>query len=176
MDSDLFEFVKHKTHAVSLAVSPDGKLFAATSNDRKIRVFRFLSGEYWVCKNWLPDNCRHSRGRPAQSGERPPTNPAIQVQYSTNRRDFFWGGNLRATSTSQILLSQKISITPSTGQKGKRTLHNLDWAKGNVACKIGSVARGFSRGGPTAIQIYYATLQTNTTTNTATYTISAYNT
>lgn len=44
MDSDLFEFVKNKTHATSLAVSPDGKMFAATSADKKIRVFRFLSG------------------------------------------------------------------------------------------------------------------------------------
>jgi len=44
MDSDLFEFVKHKTHALNLTVSPDGKLFAATSADKKIRVFRFISG------------------------------------------------------------------------------------------------------------------------------------
>lgn len=45
MDSDLFEFVKHKTHVLSLAVSPDGKMFAATSSDKKIRVFRFISGK-----------------------------------------------------------------------------------------------------------------------------------
>ena len=36
-----------------------------------------------------------SRGRLAQSGERPPTNPAIRVRDSTTaiRRDFFCGGN-----------------------------------------------------------------------------------
>jgi len=45
MDSDLFELVKHKTHAMSLAMSPDGKMFAAACNDRKIRVFRFISGK-----------------------------------------------------------------------------------------------------------------------------------
>ena len=45
MDSDLFDFVKHKTHVLSLAVSPDGKMFAATSSDKKIRVFRFISGK-----------------------------------------------------------------------------------------------------------------------------------
>jgi hypothetical protein len=45
MDSDLFEFVKHKTHAISIIVSPDGKMFAAMSNDKKVRVFRFLSGQ-----------------------------------------------------------------------------------------------------------------------------------
>lgn len=44
MDTDLFEFVKHKTYATSLTVAPDGKLFAAICNDKKVRIFRFLSG------------------------------------------------------------------------------------------------------------------------------------
>jgi peptidylprolyl isomerase domain and WD repeat-containing protein 1 len=57
MDSDLFEFVKHKTHAISITVSPDGKMFAAMSNDKKVRVFRFLSGQIaHECFNFLTFN------------------------------------------------------------------------------------------------------------------------
>lgn len=44
MDTDLFEFVKQKSFPVSLCFSPDGKLFATYGADRKIRLFRFLTG------------------------------------------------------------------------------------------------------------------------------------
>ena len=49
MISFLFHFVsisfQCKTIPTSLAFSPDGKLFATMSQDRKVRVFRFLSGK-----------------------------------------------------------------------------------------------------------------------------------
>jgi len=44
-DTDLFEFVARKTHVSSLNFSKDGKQFVTASADRKIRVFRFLTGK-----------------------------------------------------------------------------------------------------------------------------------
>lgn len=44
-DTDLFEFVAAKMYVVSLTFSNDGKQFVTTSPDRKIRVFRFLTGK-----------------------------------------------------------------------------------------------------------------------------------
>ncbi|CAH3165754.1 unnamed protein product [Porites lobata] len=44
-DTDLFEFIMCKTIPVSLSFSPDGKLFATLATDRKVRVFRFLTGK-----------------------------------------------------------------------------------------------------------------------------------
>ncbi|KXJ16664.1 peptidylprolyl isomerase domain and WD repeat-containing protein 1 [Exaiptasia diaphana] len=44
-DTDLYEFIKCKTYPVSLAISPNGKVFATMAADRKIRVFRFLTGK-----------------------------------------------------------------------------------------------------------------------------------
>ncbi|XP_067632831.1 peptidylprolyl isomerase domain and WD repeat-containing protein 1 [Eurosta solidaginis] len=45
LDTKLFEFVKNKTLVTSLAVSPDGRRFAAISHDRKVRVFQFNTGK-----------------------------------------------------------------------------------------------------------------------------------
>ncbi|KAL1116132.1 hypothetical protein AAG570_005627 [Ranatra chinensis] len=45
LDTDLFEFVKCKTHPTGLAISPKGDRFATISPDRKVRVFNFLSGK-----------------------------------------------------------------------------------------------------------------------------------
>jgi len=48
LDTDLFELAKNKTFPLSLDVAPNnGKLFAAFCHDRKIRVFRFLSGKLY---------------------------------------------------------------------------------------------------------------------------------
>ncbi|KAI3995095.1 hypothetical protein MKX01_031897 [Papaver californicum] len=44
-DTSLFEVVKCKTTVSAIEVSPDGKQFAITSPDRKIRVFYFRSGK-----------------------------------------------------------------------------------------------------------------------------------
>lgn len=44
-DTDLFEFVMCKTIPTSLTFSPDGKMFATLATDRKVRVFRFLTGK-----------------------------------------------------------------------------------------------------------------------------------
>ncbi|KAJ7375635.1 Peptidylprolyl isomerase domain and WD repeat containing protein 1, partial [Desmophyllum pertusum] len=44
-DTDLFEFIMCKTVPISLSFSPDGKLFATLATDRKVRVFRFLTGK-----------------------------------------------------------------------------------------------------------------------------------
>lgn len=56
LDTDLFDFAKHKTYPLSLAVSPDGKLLATTSSDKKIRVFRFLSGKLYCVIDENLDN------------------------------------------------------------------------------------------------------------------------
>lgn len=45
LDTSLFEFVKHKTHVISLDFSPNGKRFATLSADRKVRVFSFITGK-----------------------------------------------------------------------------------------------------------------------------------
>lgn len=45
LDTDLYEFVKTKQPPISLCVSPQGKEFATLSPDRKIRVFKFLTGK-----------------------------------------------------------------------------------------------------------------------------------
>lgn len=44
-DTDLYELAKCKTYALSIAFSPDGKLFACTAPDRHVRVFHFLTGK-----------------------------------------------------------------------------------------------------------------------------------
>ncbi|MCL7050495.1 hypothetical protein MKW94_027772 [Papaver nudicaule] len=44
-DTSLFEVAKCKTTVSAIEVSPDGKQFAITSPDRKIRVFHFKSGK-----------------------------------------------------------------------------------------------------------------------------------
>lgn len=45
LDTDLYEFAKHKTYPTGLAFSPKGDLFATISVDRKVRVFRFRTGK-----------------------------------------------------------------------------------------------------------------------------------
>lgn len=45
LDTDLFEFAKNKTYPVDICFSKDGKKFATIALDRKIRVFRFLTGK-----------------------------------------------------------------------------------------------------------------------------------
>lgn len=37
LDTDLFDFIKHKTHPTSLCFSNDGLKFATMSPDRKVR-------------------------------------------------------------------------------------------------------------------------------------------
>jgi len=37
-DTDLYEFVRHKTIPMSLTFSPDGKLFAVMARDRKVKL------------------------------------------------------------------------------------------------------------------------------------------
>ncbi|CEM11716.1 unnamed protein product [Vitrella brassicaformis CCMP3155] len=44
-DTDLFELLKSKTHALSLTVSPDGNLFACLCEDFHLRVFRLSTGK-----------------------------------------------------------------------------------------------------------------------------------
>lgn len=44
-DTDLYEFAKNKTYPTSLAFSPDGKKMATIAGDRKVRIFRFLTGK-----------------------------------------------------------------------------------------------------------------------------------
>lgn len=41
LDTDLFEFVKYKTHPTSLCFSNDGLKFATMSPDRKVSVILF---------------------------------------------------------------------------------------------------------------------------------------
>jgi peptidylprolyl isomerase domain and WD repeat-containing protein 1 len=41
LDTDLFEFVKHKTIPFGLCFSPDGTKFATVSLDRKVKLFKF---------------------------------------------------------------------------------------------------------------------------------------
>ncbi|KJE96934.1 cyclophilin [Capsaspora owczarzaki ATCC 30864] len=45
LDTDLFDFVRAKTVVTSIDVSPDGSKFVTMSSDRKVRVFRFLTGK-----------------------------------------------------------------------------------------------------------------------------------
>lgn len=46
LDTDLFEFVRHKTHPTSLCFSNDGLKFATMSPDRKVRDI--LSHTYYI--------------------------------------------------------------------------------------------------------------------------------
>ena len=50
LDTDLFEFVKEKVVVHDLTFSPDCKLFATISSDRKIRIFKFATGK--VIRVW----------------------------------------------------------------------------------------------------------------------------
>jgi len=44
-ETDLFELAKCKTHATTIAVSPDGQSFVVAAKDSQIRVFRFATGK-----------------------------------------------------------------------------------------------------------------------------------
>ncbi|XP_043919297.1 peptidylprolyl isomerase domain and WD repeat-containing protein 1 [Protopterus annectens] len=44
-DTDLYEFAKFKAYPTSIAFSPDGKKMATIGSDRKVRLFRFLTGK-----------------------------------------------------------------------------------------------------------------------------------
>lgn len=44
-DTDLYEFAKCKTFPTSIAFSHDGKKMATIAADRKVRIFRFLTGK-----------------------------------------------------------------------------------------------------------------------------------
>nr|XP_002736396.1 PREDICTED: peptidylprolyl isomerase domain and WD repeat-containing protein 1-like [Saccoglossus kowalevskii] len=44
-DTDLYEFAKCKTVPTSLIFSPNGKMFVTMSFDRRVRIFRFLTGK-----------------------------------------------------------------------------------------------------------------------------------
>ncbi|CAH1775450.1 unnamed protein product [Owenia fusiformis] len=44
-DTDLYEFAKNNTVPISLAFSPNGKLLATLAKDRKVRIFKFLTGK-----------------------------------------------------------------------------------------------------------------------------------
>ena len=45
LDTGLYDLVKFKTQATSIAVSPDGSAFALTAQDKHVRVFDFASGK-----------------------------------------------------------------------------------------------------------------------------------
>ncbi|KAM3847210.1 peptidylprolyl isomerase domain and WD repeat-containing protein 1 isoform 2-T2 [Vipera latastei] len=44
-DTDLYEFAKCKAYLTSMSFSPDGKKMATIGSDRKVRIFRFLTGK-----------------------------------------------------------------------------------------------------------------------------------
>jgi len=44
-DTDLFEFIANKAYPLSLSFSPDGNQYVVMGSDRKVRVFRFLTGK-----------------------------------------------------------------------------------------------------------------------------------
>ncbi|XP_054162055.1 peptidylprolyl isomerase domain and WD repeat-containing protein 1-like [Oppia nitens] len=45
LDTDLYELAKNKTIPHDICFSKDGKLFAAICSDRKVRVFKFITGK-----------------------------------------------------------------------------------------------------------------------------------
>ena len=45
LDTDLYEFAKNKTFPLNMTVSPDGGLVVMMGDDRKIRMFRLLTGK-----------------------------------------------------------------------------------------------------------------------------------
>lgn len=45
LDTDLYELVKNKTYATDIAFSPKGDHFAVLAADRKVRIFRFVTGK-----------------------------------------------------------------------------------------------------------------------------------
>eukprot|EP00095_Tigriopus_kingsejongensis_P002439 snap_masked-scaffold380_size190731-processed-gene-0.11 protein:Tk02439 transcript:snap_masked-scaffold380_size190731-processed-gene-0.11-mRNA-1 annotation:"glutamine-dependent nad(+) synthetase" len=47
LDTDLFEFAKNKTRPLNLSISPNGNYFATLGGDKKIRIFRFLTGKLY---------------------------------------------------------------------------------------------------------------------------------
>uniref|UniRef100_A0A0L8H1R6 peptidylprolyl isomerase n=1 Tax=Octopus bimaculoides TaxID=37653 RepID=A0A0L8H1R6_OCTBM len=44
-DTDLYDFVKYKSVPTHMCFSPNGLLMAAVSTDRKVRIFKFLTGK-----------------------------------------------------------------------------------------------------------------------------------
>ncbi|OQR79520.1 peptidylprolyl isomerase domain and WD repeat-containing protein 1-like [Tropilaelaps mercedesae] len=49
LDTDLFELVSSGSVATNIAFAPDGRQFAVTASDRKIRVFNFANGRLVKC-------------------------------------------------------------------------------------------------------------------------------
>ncbi|GFO03728.1 peptidylprolyl isomerase domain and WD repeat-containing protein 1 [Plakobranchus ocellatus] len=46
-DTDLYDFAKCKCEVLSLTFSPNGQLMATIASDRKIRIFKVLTGKMW---------------------------------------------------------------------------------------------------------------------------------
>jgi peptidylprolyl isomerase domain and WD repeat-containing protein 1 len=45
VETDLYEFAKNKTQPLNITLSPRGDVFATMAEDRKIRLFRILTGK-----------------------------------------------------------------------------------------------------------------------------------
>ena len=45
VETDLYEFAKKKTQPLNMTLSPRGDVFATMAEDRKIRLFRILTGK-----------------------------------------------------------------------------------------------------------------------------------
>ena len=87
--SNLVKRSENETFERSAVLISDRNLCLKT--ERNVR----FSALFCVQSKLVPNKTPTCRGRLAQSGERPPTNPAIRVRDSPTaiRRDFFCGGN-----------------------------------------------------------------------------------
>ena len=45
VDTDLYEFAKNKTFPLNMTISPTGQMVVMMGEDRKIRMFRLLTGK-----------------------------------------------------------------------------------------------------------------------------------
>ena len=90
-----------------------------------------------VRKNFNDALTRKCAGSARSEGKRPPTNPGIRVRFSPLQQFNIsfapWQKNMRDLDLFEFFLQQKETKAPSTGKKGKRTLHFPSEQKGDVA-------------------------------------------
>lgn len=103
MDTSLYEFAKNKLQVLCIAVSSDGKRFATISNDRKIRIFTFLTGKltrvYDECLSKFSQAQQTSSGIPNMEFNR-----RINIEKEIEKTDSLGFSNIIFDQSGNFLL------------------------------------------------------------------------
>lgn len=103
LDTDLYEFAKNKTYPLCLTVSPDGKFLASYSEDKKMRVFRFVLGKLYCV---IDESLHHYIGRQQDKQMMPSMefNRKVSTEKDLEKSDFYRHNNIVFDRSSNFIL------------------------------------------------------------------------